>query len=187
MTEYIIDYRSIVRLILKLTGIVLMVYGVVLLASWLPTALLFISDSEPPFQDIVMLSSPLIVVIVGLILWLYPAPVTNTLLQKGTAEDDANQTWPAKLERIGISLLGLWLLYRAISDLIYRLMVYRARQDSPLYPSGYSEFPAYMTATLAELVFALFLIFGARGISRLLHKLRYGGLGIEKEPPDLRG
>lgn len=186
MTEYIIDYRSIVRLILKLTGIALMIYGVVSFVGVVPMVLL-ISNSEPPFQSLLVLIPSFITITFGLILWLYPAPVTNTLLQKGTAEDDANQTWPAKLERIGISLLGLWLLYRAIPDLIYHLMVYRAQQDSPLYPSGYSEFPAYMTATLAELVFALFLIFGARGISRLLHKLRYGGLGIEKEPPDLRG
>lgn len=187
MTEYIIDYRSIVRLILKLTGIALMVYGVVHLASSAPFFLSFISNSETPYQSTMMLIPPLIIIIFGLILWLFPAPVTNTLLQKGTAEDDANQTWPAKLERIGISLLGLWLLYRAISDLVYHLMVYRAQHNSPLFPSGYSEFPAYMTATLVELVFALFLIFGARGISRLLHQLRYGGLGIEKEPPDPRG
>lgn len=184
MSDYVIDFRSVVRLVLKLGGLALMIYGLVAFASFAP---IFFTrgDSNFAMDAVGFMTAPLITTLFGLFLWLFPSPVSNTLIRKGGAAGQEQQIWTSQLEVIGVGLLGLWLLYRGLSDLVYHLVTYGTRaQSTGLYADGYSEFPAYMVATIAELVVAVFLIFGARGIVRLLRQVRYGGLGIGEEKPE---
>ena len=173
-----IDLRSIVRLVLKLSGLVMVIWGLVTVISFVPVVFP-LSEVSMGRDALYVLFSPLVMVAFGLFLWLFPAPVTNTVFRKDSKDSAAEPRWAAELQVVGVSLLGLWLLYRAISDLVYHLMVYRTRtQSTDFYTDGYTEFPAFMVATLVEFVVAAFLLFGARGIVHVLRKVRYGGLGV---------
>ena len=173
-----IDLRSIVRLVLKLSGLVMVIWGLVTVISFVPVVFP-LSEVSMGRDALYVLFSPLVMVAFGLFLWLFPAPVTNTVFRKDSKDSAAEPRWAAELQVVGVSLLGLWLLYRAISDLVYHLMVYRTRtQSTDFYTDGYTEFPAFMVATLVEFVVAVFLLFGARGIVRVLRQVRYGGLGV---------
>ena len=178
MSDDVIDFRTIVRLVLKLSGLVMVIWGLVTVISFVPV-LFPLSEVSMGRDALYVVFSPLVMVAFGLFLWLFPAPVTNTVFRKGTKDSAAEPRWAAELQVVGVSLLGLWLLYRAISDLVYHLMVYRARtQSTDFYTDGYTEFPAFMVATLVEFVVAVFFLFGARGIVRVLRQVRYGGLGV---------
>jgi len=175
-----VDARGLVRLALKLVGLGLVIYALVMLATYAPMTVLGIFAEDMAPNWLMMTSPPLMILLFGVFLWLFPSPVTNTLFRAAEGRQDKTPDWAAKLEVIGVALLGLWLLFRALSDLVYHLVTLRARAQAVSYGMEYSEFGAYFVATLVELAFALFLLFGARGIVRLLHQVRYGGLGSEK-------
>lgn len=179
MSEYLIDYRSVVRLVLKLVGMAIVVYGLIMLASSAPMTFMAVFAEELPSHWLIYSSPPLITIGLGFLLWFFPAPVTNTLFRASSDEAEAGQGWARQLEVMGVSLLGLFLLFRSVSDLIYHLLTLRARGPQTFFDQGYSGFPAYMAATLIELVFALVLIFGARAIAGFLWRVRHGGLGVK--------
>ena len=79
-----------------------------------------------------------------------------------------------KIQVIGFSILGLFLLFNVVSDITYWSVIWLVSQGSASVPELSLDQIAQMVATAIELVFVLFLIFGARGISRFLHKWRYG-------------
>ena len=175
-----VDARSLVRLALKLVGLGLVVYALVMIASLAPMTILGSFGNDLPSDWLIFTSAPVMVLVFGVFLWLFPSPVANTLFRAAEGKQDETPDWARKLETVGVGLLGLWLLFRGISDLVYHLMTLRARGQATFIDQGYSDFPAYFAATLVELVVALFLLFGARGIVRVLRQVRYGGLGVGK-------
>ncbi|WP_206751694.1 hypothetical protein, partial [Halorubrum sp. SD626R] len=75
--------------------------------------------------------------------------------------------------------IGIWWLLSALSDLVYHVLEYRAQEEMLRHTGGYEGFGPLMIATLAELVLALVLIVGARGIVGLIHWFRHGGLATD--------
>lgn len=179
MSEYLIDYRSIVRLVIKLTGIALVIFSLVQMASIAPMTILGGFSGELGDDWLLWTSAPLIGAFFGIVLWLFPAPIANSLFRFETEGSGGYPSWLDRLEVIGIGLLGLWLAFRSLSDLVYHLVMLRQRGMPDQLAVGYTEFPAYFVATLIEMGLALFLIFGATGIARIVRRYRYGGLNIE--------
>jgi len=69
----------------------------------------------------------------------------------------------------------------ALGHHFYHLLVQRARDSSLHYTEVYSEFGASVTATVVELVLALVLILGGRGIVGVIQRLRRGGLALDDD------
>ena len=80
------------------------------------------------------------------------------------------------LERVGIRILGIYLLYHGISDLVTNLTSYRqavAMRDIAFSKVEVSNIKVALIATGAELFMAIFLILGAKGVTNIVRKIRY--------------
>lgn len=176
MTEEVVDLEGVVRLGLKLIGLGLVVYGAVTLPGYVTSLASGGGFGTFPMQAMAFLTGPVLAVMFGLFLWLFPSPVVNTVIHKRKVMSDGNQDWSGRLEVVGMSLLGVWLLYRAVSDLVFHSLMHFQQAGSLAHAEGFSELGAALGATLVEFVLALFLLFGARGISRFVRRLRYGGI-----------
>lgn len=165
-----IDLHGIVRLVLKLSGVGLIVYGAVSLATYLPP--LLISRSPEEIVGFLPYILPLAVpFLLGALLWFFPASVANTVVRSSPAkESKANLGY--EIERVGVSLLGLYLFYRAVSDIIYEVMKHQAKTALLGNVRAPDDFPALVTATSIEFVLALLFMLQARGVVNLLRKAR---------------
>lgn len=168
-----IDYTSIIRLVLKLSGVGLVVYGGVSLSSYLPALLMTENWSEwgTPIilANLLALAMPFLF---GLFLWFFPATIANTIVRPASTSREAEAGLSYELERIGVALLGLYLFYVAAADLIYQVIVHRAKVAALGSVRAPDDFPALITAAVVELIFALLFIFQAKGIVNLLRKIR---------------
>lgn len=175
MRESLIDYRSVARLLLKLMGVAFVVVGVGQLASAAPMLIAADMDGIMRGGWLGFVAQYFLMILFGILLWLFTAPISNTLFKAEVTSGADFHPWLTRLETIGIGLLGLFLGFYAISDLVYHLVTLVQLGPPSDFELGYAEFPAYFIATLIEVGLALWLIFGARGIARMLHSLRYGG------------
>lgn len=181
MNEQVVDFETLVRLVLKLTGLVLMIYGALMLTSYIPGIWNSLDDFGSPMLSLSFAVPPGLLVLFGLFLWLFPKPVTNIIVLRGSGNSaDEGARWTHSIELIGMRLLGLWVGYRAVSDLIYNIFFYMGRVELPPGMESSNEMVAVIAATLVELALGIVLIFGARPIRDAIHRTRYGGLGIDK-------
>jgi hypothetical protein len=165
-----IDYRSIVTLALKLLGLWLIVQGVTTFAQVLPT---LVRSSFP--IDLVLTYSTwvLVPVLFGGFLWLFPAKLANTIVHPGVSPDGVDPDWAVKLERVGMSLLGVFLLFQALSGLASHLTLYRAEHWIDMYAPR-DLYPG-VAARIVQAAFALVLVLRSEGIVDALARLRAAG------------
>jgi hypothetical protein len=163
------DYSSIVRLAVKLFGMALVAYGAITLSSYLPSV--FAERNWREKESIVWVAYflPLAVpILFGLLLWFFPATVANTVIRSKLPAKTGKNDFARDLEQIGVSLLGLFLLYQALSDIIYHV-TFRALIGRVRVPD---DFLALMAATTVEFVLALIFVFKARGVVNLMQRMR---------------
>lgn len=165
-----IDYNSLVRLVVKLSGVVLIVYGALSLALYLPAIFAFQrqDDVGGTLPYVLSLLAPFLI---GSFLWWFPAKVTNSIIRFDHSTEPKTG-WSEEVERVGVSLLGLYLFFRGVSDAIYHLLMHRAKTEVLGYGGALSEFPALMAATVVEIVIAILFMLRSRGVVSLLRKVR---------------
>ena len=102
------------------------------------------------------------------LLWLFPLLVATRLLPKHT-ESPTNSPLFEDWFSVGCSLLGVWSLAKSVPALCsYMIVNYLGFK---IYPNSYSvnpDWPLYVAFNLLQLVFGLWLFFGARGLSKIL-------------------
>lgn len=109
------------------------------------------------------------------VLWYFPLTIARKLLP--SLRDTGAPLSPEglRVQEIATIVLGLWVLASALPDTSYWLTL-------ALFTSGagyeaFSWLPenkANVVATAVEIVIGLGLVLGARGLSNLLYRLRYG-------------
>jgi hypothetical protein len=166
----VIDYSSLVRLVVKLSGVGLIVYGALTLSLYLPAILSFQrqGDIGGTLPYVFSLSAPFLI---GSFLWWFPATVTNSIIRFDPSAEPKTG-WSEEFERVGVSLLGLYLFFVGVSDIIYHALVHRAKTEVLGYGGAPSEFPALMAATVVEIVLAILFMLKSRGVVNLLRKAR---------------
>ena len=168
-----IDYHTIVRLALKIFGIVLIVNSVVSFISYLP--LLFSIQSLGKFGDLFRDFIHLVIPLgFGVLLWRYSAPVANTVVQIDPSIGEINIDWAQELERIGISLLGFFLLYHAVTDLANHVLEFGTNlaMSGIIASWGLRDFLVFVTITTIKIGLALFFMLRSKGIVNLLRRTR---------------
>ena len=174
--------NEILRMVVKLTGLAIFITGIIQASSSLPMVFEQIKVYEEiknttnlgsPFISLIGgLSTP---IIIGLLLWFFPAPVANTIIMNDMNKL-SNSNFLQGLEKIGIRLLGFYLLYYGISDLVNNILSYK--QEIALMSENFNIYGkgSYKTAfvvTGIEIVISLFLIFGSNTISNFINKFKY--------------
>lgn len=113
--------------------------------------------------------------LVGVLLWFFPLSVARRLLPV-MREPRSEQSMDARVAlTVGLTLIGVWVLAYALVDVAYWLTLFvRTRHPGAVYFEWSHEQVANVVATLVELLVAIWLIFGASGIRRLVHRYRHG-------------
>jgi hypothetical protein len=109
----------------------------------------------------------------GGVLWLFPARLANTMVHPGVAPGDSGPEWAVRLERIGMSLLGVYLLFQALSGLASHVTLYRAVRGVEL--DAARDFYPALIGRLVQAAFALLLVLRSDGIVNALARLRVAG------------
>lgn len=114
-------------------------------------------------------------IVVAVVLWRFPMTVTRGLVKfRDPGESEISSASVEQLQHVGFSILGLYLLFHVVSDLVSWAVVWFVSQRNHTLTELTLEQVANMIATGVELVFVLFLLLGTRRISELLRRLRYG-------------
>lgn len=108
-------------------------------------------------------------------LWFFPLTVARKLLPTMREPRSETAMSGSVALSVGLTLLGVWVLAYALPDAIYwtTLLLLSRQVDGEYFDWG-NEQIAHMVTTLAELVFAVWLIFGSSGIKRLILRFRHG-------------
>jgi hypothetical protein len=170
-----VDYRGIVALAVKLLGLWLIVHGVTTFAQVFPRLV-----GSALSTDLILMFSAwvLVPVLFGSLLWLFPRRLANTIVHPGLPPDGVDPDWAVKLEQVGMSLLGVFLLFQALSGLASHVTLYRADIEIDLYAPR-DLYPA-VVGRLVQVAVALLLVLRSHGIVNALARLR--GAGTRRSP-----
>jgi hypothetical protein len=115
--------------------------------------------------------------ITAIILWTFPNLIAKKIISWDVEETNKEKTSAEEIEVVGFSLIGLFYLYYAISDLVYWAIFTLFIQKSYDVPVDLSiEQKVNIIVTVVEFLFALIIILRARGLVGLLRKIRNAGL-----------
>ncbi|AKC87085.1 hypothetical protein [Pseudoxanthomonas suwonensis] len=113
--------------------------------------------------------------LVAVLLWFFPLSVARKLLPV-MREPRSEQAMDAQVAlMVGLTLIGVWVLAYALVDVAYWLTLFvRTRHPGAVYFEWSHEQVANVVATGVEVAVAIWLIFGASGIRRLIQRYRRG-------------
>lgn len=164
------DTKSISALMLKVTGLILVVLSITQLPGYFPLSKVPYGFSLGEVGSTIALSlGPMF--FAGLVLWFFPGTLTNRIVASAPAEHALSNLRP--IEQVALTVLGIYLVTQAIvggvRDVIFFVLV--NRESSGLGKVPVSVF-AHFGATLCEAVIGVILCLGARGTSRLIERMR---------------
>lgn len=109
-------------------------------------------------------------------LWMFPLTIARRLVAfREPGEVDVKSASVDQIQTIAFSVLGLYLLYYVLSDIVYwGFILFISLRDNVIPIELSINQIGLILATVVELIFVLFLLLGARGIVMLLRKFRYG-------------
>jgi uncharacterized membrane protein (UPF0136 family) len=164
------DTRGVGAIILKITGLVMIVTAVIQIPGYFPltTRGYDLSFGETLGAAAVALG-PL--AIVGALLWFFPGTITNRIVSGAPASHGPIDFRP--LELIALSVLGIYLLTGGliglVRDVVIVIVMSRQASGPDLIPASVV---AHAAATIAELAIGATLCVGAKGISRMVERWR---------------
>jgi hypothetical protein len=116
-----------------------------------------------------------IVLLIALALWVYPGVVARLVAGRNSREVFESPIAPAELQWIAFSVLGVYFLFDAVVGLAHYAvqwaMFARAYEGSD---DNRMELVSDLSYFAIELIAAIALTLGARGMTTALRRLRYG-------------
>ena len=167
-----ITLEHIVALTVRLFAIVLGLFATREAVSMLPYVY------EQGWHDITYLyaSFSIFMVVAAIFLWYFPITITRGLIKfKEPGKTEINSATAEEVQIVGLSVLGIYLLFHVMSDIFYWGYIWLVSQRSTeIHMQLTNEQVGSIVATIVELFFVLFLLLGTKRVVGLLHTLRYG-------------
>jgi hypothetical protein len=166
--------HDVLRTAVKIGGLVLLIYSAIQATSYFPLFLDQAGNTGLGISVVSILSIMLVPIIFGLLLWLFPASIANTIIKKDLAVKSQDK-FLVGIEKIAIRILGFYLLYHGITDLVSQYVSYH--QAAEMFGkntnfSGKERFTTGFIVIGVKIVLSLLLILGATGITKILQKVR---------------
>ncbi|MFZ3321077.1 MAG: hypothetical protein WA190_01825 [Usitatibacter sp.] len=164
------DTRSITVILLKITGLVLIVIAISGVPSYFP---LTGGDYNFSVREVLATAAAALgpLAVFGLILWFFPGTVANKIVSGAPLDASAADARP--LELVALTILGVYLVTHAIFGVVrdgtFLIIVSRDNGNLSAVPPWVS---AHIVATIVELLIGAGLCIGARGVARLIERLR---------------
>ena len=163
--------EHIVALAVRLFAIAIAIYAI---RDGLSYLVMFLGQEQ---QGVSFLFGGVIAVLLllAIYLWLFPLTVARGLVKfREPGEAEITSASAHQIQVVGFTILGIYLLFYVVSDVFYWFVIWFVSQREHAVPELSLDQIASMISTFVELVFVLFLLLGASGISRALSKWRYG-------------
>ena len=135
-----------------------------------------IQSANAPVNLVTWVLVPLILpLIIGSVMWFFPGAINNKIIGHDSELSLNNKTLN-ELERIAVTVLGLILMFYALSDITFHIVYVVAQNHEAsaklnTFMVG-AENWALIFATVVEIMFALYLLIKTNGLLLLLSKLR---------------
>ncbi len=176
-----IDFAVLVRLVLKLIGLGMVMFALVGIATALSAGLAaMFDDLDYPSgaQTFYLLgASPAVLLVAGLLLWLFPSPVANTVIADAPVVGAEWPGWTLGLQTVLLLVLGLYFVIDGASAMVYGgvyQFVVSGQAQTPVTRDG--QMIASLAGNAVQAGLGLLLILGRRGLLASLHRLREMGL-----------
>lgn len=159
------DLKTLVAVFLKISGLGMVVWAVLQAASAIPFLV-----SAPDTYLLPYMPTMLIPLFIGGALWFAPLKIANTIIKDAPLVENTDR-FLRGLERAAIALMGLYLLYRGLSDLVFHLS-YEQRMFE-LLGQGHqrtADRHASLIMSYFEIALSLVFILGAKTIVIALRK-----------------
>lgn len=168
-----INYNDLTRLLIKISGAVIIIFVLISIPGYVAFYFSLRLEDDSFWLFFIYSIIPVIIPIGGGLLMLYfPGMIANKLINGSQSEVIAEHDIEP-IQSIAFGVLGLYLLFRVISDLTYNFSYLYLNQKA-YGLSNISDIDTYarIIATAFELLFALYLLFGAKGLSKMINKFR---------------
>lgn len=162
-----------VALCVRLFAIALAFSALRLVSAWAP----YIGAEDMGLSQVIGVFLTLLIVTFVVLLWIFPSFVARRIVPVSAAETP-KRTWAVdELYGCGFVLLGAYFLFHGLSDGIYWVgyLIALARNQLGLIRHTYQE-TLSIIVTAIEILASIAIILGARGITKLVFKLRYVGV-----------
>lgn len=166
--------HDVIRTAIKIGGLALLIYTVIQASSTVPLFLSQLNSSGFEFPVASIIAAFVVPLMFGLLLWLFPASIASTIIKKDLPTK-SEEKFLVSVEKIAIRVLGLYLFYHGIMDLVSQYASYHQATEmfgKNLNFSGKERFTIGFIVIGIKIVLALLLMLGAAGISGLLRKAR---------------
>ena len=167
------NYYDLTRVLIKIAGAAIIAIAISAMPSYLSYyfSLRLADDSVWLFFSYTVL--PMAVPIcLGVVMLYLPGTIANKIV----SPPEPGRPIVADLEGLQVvafGVLGLYLLFQVLSDFIYNFsFIFLNKQMHSVANVTDIELYARIIATVAELFFALYLLFGAKHLSGLISSLR---------------
>jgi hypothetical protein len=169
------DYKSLTSLVLRLTGVIIVVSSVTSTPRTF-IGLIYLRGVEATGNMEIWLLAVVasaFPVLAGLLLIYFPATVANRMVSAGTGTIDT-----LLLQQVAFSVLGLYFVTVAAYDAVYwwaKLRIYFAVYNELNFgrpDSLRNEDFAGLVSTGAQFIAGVILLFGGRGLANLFQRLR---------------
>jgi hypothetical protein len=112
--------------------------------------------------------------VLGLLLWFFPAKVTNRIVSGDKLSGD--RFGVREFERVALTILGAWLVAYGVADLIYDVTsVIVTQRDFPQQRGAFVPHMPRIFASAAKVIIGISLVIGAKGIARIIDRVRGEG------------
>jgi len=163
--------RDLTALAIRISGVVLFVLIIAQLPEYLKAYIIDGGNAGSYIFWVYFL--PLVIPgLASLLLFSFPYSISNKIITTSKEQNESKYD-SAEIEVILIRLLGLLLLYNALSDLVFHLadiLIFRNElgNNFPIEAYNYS----YLFATIVEFIFSFWLLAGTSSVVRIVKKLR---------------
>ena len=172
------ELRQLSNLLLRFAGLFIIVHTVLAVPDRVIRLFQYTGNTTYSHTEIWLLSilSGGLSAIVGLALLYFPSKITYVIIGKHSVEPNYSI---AEFQSVAFSTLGLYFISAGLYDAIYwvakvRLYYFVVEQNSSYYlaPAMLPTEFAGIVATILQIIIGIGLLFGSKGLSALIAKLR---------------
>jgi hypothetical protein len=164
--------EHVVAIALRLFAIALTLYTV---SSFVESAWFFFAGGSNSGASVLVVVVTVLMLAAAFLLWRFPLWIASRLVR---FDDSINRTSSSisrdELQTIAFTVLGIYLLSKAVTAGIYWVFLFNALRGYDIDARQWAS----MLMTIAEILLACFLVFGAKGLTVLISKVRQGGRAL---------
>ena len=118
----------------------------------------------------------LVFILIGVWMWKDAVNIAKIIVPKEVSvEAVPPNDFHRPIYQLAFVLLGIYVLIYGVSDFSYTAQLYFSLPEESMTPDRYKNQQADMISSLIEVLIGLILVVGAKGVSAVIYKIRYGG------------